>query len=538
MLRYTVYLLTLVAAIVFVVLCVQVSLYFLFGAGVAVPLALLGTWDIVQTKHSILRNFPILGHIRFLMESIRPEIFQYFVEADTAGRPYDRTLRTVIYERAKGDLDDKPFGTELDVYQTEYEWLNHSIAPRPKATEPFRVTIGNDQCAHPYNASVLNISAMSFGALSAHALLAMNKGAKMGNFYHDTGEGGVSPYHKRYGGDLVWEIGSGYFGCRDDHGHFNPELFQEQSRDDQVKMVEIKVSQGAKAGHGGVLPGPKVSLEIAQTRNVPAGVECISPAYHTAFSTPIELIEFVQQLRELSGGKPAGFKLAIGRPTEFMSICKAIRETGIYPDFIVIDGAEGGTGAGPIEFLNHLGMPLTDGLVFATNCLRATGIRDKIKVGCSAKIATAFSMASRIGLGADWCNAARAFMFAVGCIQAQRCQTNRCPVGVATQDPKLFRAIDVDSKAERVKRFHEGTLNSLAQVVAAAGLDHCDQFGRHHFMRRVSPTEIQRFIDVYPRFEDGELLDGKSHNKQYNDYWNRAKSTEFENVPTRASRAS
>ena len=511
---------------VFIALGVLFSPWFLLGAAVAAPLAAISVWDRIQTRHSILRNYPLLGHLRFFFESIRPEMMQYFVETDTAGRPFNRNERTVVYERAKDLLDDKPFGTELDAYSTEYEWLNHSIAPSEKSKDPFRIDVGGPQCSKPYSASVYNISAMSFGALSGHAIMALNKGAKKGGFFHDTGEGSISPYHRKYGGDLVWELGSGYFGCRTEDGNFSPDLFAEQAVEEQVKMVEIKVSQGAKAGHGGVLPAAKISKEIAETRHIPMGQDCISPAYHKAFSTPIELMEFVAQLRELSGGKPAGFKLCIGRPSEFMGICKAMIETEIYPDFIVIDGGEGGTGAGPIEFLDHMGTPLTEGLLFAHNVLVGTGLRDKIRIGCSAKVVTAFGIASKMAIGADWCNSARGFMFAVGCIQAQRCHTNACPVGVATQDKRRQKAIVVPDKAERVYNFHRNTLDALAQVVAATGLDHPNQFKPVHISRRVSPTSVLSYEDLYHHLKPGELFSG-TENPLYRKYWERADSKQF-----------
>ena len=498
-----------------------------FGLIAAIPFAIVGTWDVVQSHHSILRNFPILGHLRFFFESIRPEMMQYFVETDTDGRPFSRVVRTVVYERAKNVEGVKPFGTELDVYDTEYQFISHSIAPKPEAEDDFRLTIGNDQCSKPYSASVLNISAMSFGALSPNALEAMNKGAKLGNFFHDTGEGGCSPYHRKHGGDLVWEIGSGYFGCRTNEGNFNPDMFKDTAVIDQIKMVEIKVSQGAKAGHGGVLPGAKVDAEIAAVRNVPQGKDCISPAYHTAFTTPIGLLEFTAQLRELSGGKPAGFKMCIGRPHEFIAICKAMIETEIYPDFIVIDGAEGGTGAGPEEFLDHMGVPLTEGLLFAHNALVGAGVRDHLRLGVSAKIATAFDIASRMAMGADWCNAARAFMFAVGCIQAESCHTNTCPVGVATQNKRLYRGLDIPDKAERVYQYHKNTIAALAQVVAAAGLEHPDELGPEHVSRRVAPTDVRAYSKIYDYLEPGALLEGRCDDR-WKEWWKCSQASTFE----------
>lgn len=490
-----------------IVLAVLHTPFWFIGLIFTVPTAVVGLWDMMQKHHSILRNYPLLGHLRFFFESIRPEMMQYFVETDEGGKPFNRVQRTAVYERSKNQEQAKPFGTDLDVYDTQYEYINHSIAPKPKQESNFRVMVGNEQCSKPYEASVLNISAMSFGALSPHALLALNKGAQMGGFYHDTGEGGLSPYHTHNGGDLVWEIGTGYFGCRNEAGVFDPDLFKEQATIEQVKMVEIKVSQGAKAGHGGVLPGAKVNAEIARVRNIPIGEDCISPAYHTAFSTPTGLLEFVAQLRDLSGGKPAGFKLCIGNPHDFLSVCKAMHTTGIYPDFIVIDGAEGGTGAGPVEFLDHMGVPLTEGLLFAQNALVGMGLRDKVRLAASGKVATAFNIAQRMAMGADWCNAARAFMFSVGCIQAKRCQTNTCPVGVATQNPKLFRGLDVPDKADRVKNYHNNTLDALAEVTAAVGLMHPNELGPRHIARRVTPTDVRSYESIYDFLEPGELLE-------------------------------
>ena len=518
--------LMIVAAITCGVLGVLYSWVWFFGLIPSGFLSIVAIWDVTQKRHSILRNFPLLSHLRFFAESIRPEIMQYFVEQDEQGRPYNRTERSAVYERAKNVEDVKPFGTQLDVYNDEYEFLAHSIAPKPLATEPFRVDIGGSECSKPYSASLLNISAMSFGALSPHALLALNKGAAKGGFFHDTGEGGVSPYHKKNGGDLVWEIGTGYFGCRTEDGHFDVEKFAEQAVMDQIKMVEIKVSQGAKAGHGGVLPGSKVDAEIAKTRGIPIGKDCISPAFHSAFSTPIELLEFVQVLRDRSGGKPSGFKLCIGKPSEFLAICKAMMETEIYPDFIVVDGGEGGTGAGPIEFLNHMGCPLTEGLLFVQNALVGCNLRDKLRIGCSAKITNAFGMASRMAIGADWCNAARAFMFSVGCIQAQRCHTNTCPVGVATQDAKLYRGLVVEDKAERVYHYHHNTMDALAEVVAAAGLEHPREFNPDFMYRRINPSVVRSYSDIYDFLEPGELIDGGG-NALLKKYWDRARADSF-----------
>jgi glutamate synthase domain-containing protein 2 len=473
-----------------------------------------------------MRNYPIAAHLRFLLEEVRPEIRQYFLESDTDGLPFDRNTRSIVYARAKGQLDKRPFGTELDVTATAYEWLNHSMAPAATAAEDFRIAIGGPDCSKPYSASVYNISAMSFGALSANAIRALNRGAKLGNFAHDTGEGSISRYHREFGGDLIWEIGSGYFGCRNQDGSFSAERFAEQASQDQVRMVEVKLSQGAKPGHGGVLPGPKVSPEIAQARGVEQGRDCISPARHSAFSTPAELLEFVVRLRELSGGKPAGFKLCIGHPWEFLGICKAMLATGIVPDFIVIDGAEGGTGAAPIEFLDHIGMPLRDGLMFAHNALVGIGVRDRIRLGASGKIISAFDIARTMALGADWCNAARGFMFALGCIQSQSCHTDRCPSGVATQSPIRQKALVVPAKAERVFRFHASTIRALAEVIAAAGLEHPAELRPRHFSKRLAPDTVKTFDRLYRFLKPGELLAG-TDDPRFQELWPLARADSF-----------
>ncbi|HET9019950.1 MAG TPA: FMN-binding glutamate synthase family protein [Acetobacteraceae bacterium] len=493
---------------------------------VALLLVALGIHDLLQKRHAILRNYPIAGHIRFLLEDIRVEIRQYFLESDTDGAPFDRNSRSIVYARAKGQLDKRPFGTELDMYAGEFEWLNHSIAPAPVPEDDLRITIGGADCRHPYDTSILNISAMSFGALSANAIRALNAGAKLGNFAHDTGEGGFSPYHRENGGDIIWEVGSGYFGCRDQAGHFDAAKFAAQAQEDQVRMVEVKLSQGAKPGHGGVLPAAKVSEEIARTRGVRMGEDCISPARHSAFSTPTGLLEFVARFRELSGGKPAGFKLCVGHPWEFLGICKAMLATGITPDFIVIDGAEGGTGAAPLEFADHIGMPLRDGLMFAHNALVGVGLRDRIRLGASGKIISAFDIARTIALGADWCNAGRGFMFAVGCIQSQSCHTDRCPTGVATQDPVRQRALDVPSKSERVARFHHNTVRALAEVLAAAGLSHPDGLRPLHFSKRLGPARVERFDQVYRFLAPGELLAG-TDDPRFRDAWRLARAESF-----------
>jgi len=493
-------------------------------------LAVIGTIDLIQTRHAVLRNYPLTAHIRFILEEIRPEIRQYFLESEKDGTPFSRDKRALVYQRAKRALDKRPFGTQNDVYASGYEWLQHSIAPKPVNTEPFRITIGGPDCSKPYSASIFNISAMSFGALSQNAILALNGGAKKGNFAHDTGEGGYSPYHRQHGGDIIWEIGSGYFSCRNDDGTFCPEKFEAGAHTDQVKMVELKLSQGAKPGHGGVLPGAKVSQEIAVTRGVPQGVDCISPSRHSAFSTPIEMMQFIATMRRLSGGKPAGFKLCIGHPWEFLAVCKAMVETEIYPDFIVVDGKEGGTGAAPLEFTDHLGMPLREGLNFVHNALIGINARDRIKLGAAGKIISAFDIARAMALGADWCNSARGFMFALGCIQSQSCHTDKCPTGVSTQDRVRQRALVVPDKAERVYNFQRATIEALAELVGAAGLDHPTEFSPAHFSRRVSPHEVKTFAELYPPLAPGELLKG-SGDKRYEIAWAMASAKEFRAQP-------
>lgn len=497
-----------VLAVLFAVLGLLVPWLWFFEI-LFVPLSVLGLWDYTQTRHSILRNYPLMGHLRFLIEDLGPELHQYVVESNTDGRPFDRDTRSLMYQRSK-EMDDKhPFGTELDVYKSGYTWLMHSVAPKPMAKDPeadLRVTIGGPQCTQPYSSSVLNISAMSFGALGSQAVRSMNEGAKKGNFAHDTGEGGISRYHKEHGGDLIWQIGTGYFGCRTADGNFNPVLFQAEAASPQVKMIEIKMSQGAKPGHGGILPAAKVTEEIAEARKVPRNEDCYSPTYHKAFSTPLELMAFIAQLRELSGGKPVGFKICIGNPVEMASIVKAMQESGTLPDFIVIDGAEGGTGAAPLEFTDSLGTPLLEGLILVDNLLVGAGLRDKIKLGASGKLVTASAMAQAMALGADWCNSARGFMFAVGCIQSQKCHTNRCPVGVTTQDPKLQRAIVVPDKAERVHNFHRNTVHALAEMIAAMGLEHPTQLHPDLVVKRIDHERALTFAEIFHPVATNALL--------------------------------
>ena len=530
--RYSAMTLSVVLAVIFAALSLRWLAYadvLELLTVVMLGLVALGVYDLRQTRHAILRNYPIVAHLRFLLEDIRPELRQYFFEGDKDGAPFARDQRAIVYQRAKKELDKRPFGTMYDVYQEQYEWLHHSIAPKPAAAiEAMRVDIGIGPRA--YSASLLNISAMSYGALSANAIRSLNKGAHSGGFFHDTGEGGVSPYHREFGGDLVWELGSGYFGARNLAGGFDATLFAEAAADPQIKMVELKLSQGAKPGHGGVLPAAIVSAEISKIRGVPMGQDCVSPASHSEFSTPAGLLEFVARMRELSGGKPAGFKLCIGHPWEFMAICKAMLETGITPDFIVIDGKEGGTGAAPLEFMDHVGMPLRDGLSFAHNALIGVGLRDKIKIGASGKITSAFDMAKVMALGADWCNAARGFMFAVGCIQAQSCHTGLCPTGVTSQDPARQRAIVVPDKAERVANFHHNTLHALAELVAAAGLSHPQDLRPHHFQRRASSDKVISFAEQYEQLKPGQLLADPASSPHFRDAWALSSASSFARV--------
>lgn len=498
---------------------------------VATALSLLGVYDLWQKSHAVLRNYPVIGHIRYLVESIRPEIRQYLLETDDEKLPFSRSQRSLIYARAKNQIGDRPFGTLIDVYGSGFEFMSHSLRPALEVDpKTFRITIGGPQCAKPYSSSVLNISAMSFGSLSGNAIEALNRGAKLGGFAHDTGEGSISPYHRKHAGDLIWELGSGYFGCRDKNGRFDPERFAAQAGTEQVKMIEIKLSQGAKPGHGGILPAEKVSREIAETRHIPEGITCVSPARHGAFSTPREMMSFITQLRELSGGKPVGFKLCLGHPWEFMAIVKAMLETGILPDFIVIDGKEGGTGAAPVEFTDHLGAPLREGLLFIHNTLVGVNLRDKIRLGASGKIVSAFDMASVFAIGADWVNCARGFMFAIGCIQSQNCHTNRCPTGVATQDKLRQRALVVPDKAQRVYNFHHNTIHALAEMLAAAGVRHPRELGPHHLFRRVSATEIKLVSQIHRFLEPGSLLNGGADKGFYQSCWAMAQSDSFDAI--------
>ncbi|HYW55645.1 MAG TPA: FMN-binding glutamate synthase family protein [Polaromonas sp.] len=503
-----------------------------FGVGwiallVCLALVGLGINDLRQTKSSILRNYPVIGHLRFMLEFIRPEMRQYFIESDAEAAPFSRSQRSLVYQRAKGELDNRPFGTQLDVTELGYEWINHSVQPTHIASHDFRIIIGPNT-AQPYSASIFNISAMSFGSLSANAILALNKGAQKGGFAHDTGEGSISQHHRVHGGDLIWEIGSGYFGCRNEDGSFSAERFAATACDPQVKMIELKLSQGAKPGHGGILPASKVTAEISAARGVPVGVDCISPSSHSAFSTPIEMLQFIARLRELSGGKPTGFKFCIGHPWEWFAMVKAMLATGITPDFIVVDGAEGGTGAAPLEFTDHVGAPVQEGLLLVHNTLLGAGLRDRISVGCAGKVISAFDITRMMALGADWCNSGRAFMFALGCIQAQTCHTGNCPTGVTTQDPVRQQALVVPDKAERVWRFHQSTLKALKELLEAAGLKHTNDVTAHHIVRRIDDTEVRLLSNLIMHVKEGSLLtDLENQHRVFKQYWPLASAHSF-----------
>ncbi len=513
-----------VAVLLLLVGLFSLNWWLIIIAGLVVAL---GIYDVVQSKHALLNNYPISGHIRYILEDFRPEIRQYLLEDDKEQVPFSRQQRALVYQRAKDISDTNAFGTLSDLYAQGREWFLQSAVSEPLDNQDFRITVGGERCQQPHDMSVFNISAMSFGSLSANAIMALNQGAKIGGFTHDTGEGAISPYHRKFGGDLIWELGTGYFGCRDDNGNFDPQSFAEKAVDNQVKMIEIKLSQGAKPGKGGVLPSEKITQEIADTRQVPMGEDCISPSSHTAFSTPHELVEFWQQLRELSGGKPVGFKLCIGQPWQFMAIVKAMIEADNYPDFIVVDGAEGGTGAAPVEFMDNVGMPMVDGFLLVHNTLVGAGIRDKIKVGVSGKIVSAFDIARMIALGADWCNSARGFMFAVGCIQSRSCHTNTCPTGVATQDPYRQRALDVPNKAERVASYHKNTLKSLSNIVGAVGLEHPSQLQPYHIARRLDDGRIKLLSKFFYFTDKGALLENNARADVFNQMWVMADADSF-----------
>lgn len=502
----------------------------LWGLAVTIPLLAIAILDFVQKKHSLRRNYPLIARFRWLFEDLRPYLRSYIVESNQDGRPFDKNARALVYARSKNQTSTHPFGTELDVYSDEYEWLSHSIVPNDTVAEEFRIAIGGPQCTKPYSAAILNVSAMSFGSLGSKAIEALNMGAKRGDFYHDTGEGSFSKYHAKHDGDIVWELGSGYFGCRDADGHFDDEKFRKTASLDQIKMIEIKLSQGAKPGHGGVLPGAKVTPEIAETRGVPAGENCISPAAHSAFSTPLEMLAWAARLRELSGGKPIGIKLCVGQPHEVFAIIKAMLESDILLDFIVVDGAEGGTGAAPVELSNRVGMPLREGLILVRNALVGAGLKDHIKLGAAGKVVSGAGLAINLALGADWCNAARAFMFSLGCVQSMKCHTGDCPTGVATQDPFRQRALVIEDKAERVYQFQKQTVAALRDIVVAMGLENPWQIRPHHLHERLNSAKSSSIDYIYPFLQDRILIEAPE-DTPYAHYWAAAEAGSFRAVP-------
>ncbi|AXR06623.1 FMN-binding glutamate synthase family protein [Salinimonas sediminis] len=467
--------------------------------------------DAGQKQHSILRNYPLVGRIRWSAEHLRPYVQQYILESETEGRPISRMFRSIVYQRAKDALDTLPYGTQMNTYASGYEWIGHSLSAmevKEMEDDP-RVTIGGPACEQPYSASLLNISAMSFGSLSANAIKALNKGAARGKFSHNTGEGGLTPYHLKEGGDIVWQIGTGYFGCRNKDGTFNALEFEEKARHNNVKMIEIKLSQGAKPGHGGILPADKNTPEIADIRGVQPHTTVDSPPRHTAFSTPLEMMDFITQLRELSGGKPIGIKLALGRKSEFIAVCKAMHQTGVMPDFITVDGGEGGTGAAPLEYSNSIGFPLREALAFVDDVLVGFDLRKHIKIIAAGKIFTAFHIVQNLSLGADLCNSARGMMLALGCVQSLTCNTNRCPTGVATQDPKLAKGLDPADKAIRVASFHNKTIQSLMDILSSTGHSSTRDLNRTHIFRRINQHEVKRYDEIFPLVKRGSLLEGK-----------------------------
>ena len=467
-----------------------------------------GVYDMNQSQHTLWRNFPLVGRGRWVMEALRPPLHQYFVETETEGSPISRMFRTVVYQRAKRVLDTVPFGTKIDVYRTGYEWMDHSLAATKESDigEDLRISVGCSDCKQPYEASILNVSAMSFGALSKNAILSLNGGAKIDNFAHNTGEGGLSPHHLAPAGDLIWQIGTAYFGCRGKDGTFSEDLFVKNSKQDSVKMIEIKLSQGAKPGHGGILPADKNTAEISKIRAVPVGTRVDSPPTHTAFSTPVEMMLFIKKLRDLSGGKPIGFKICIGRKSEFVALCKAMIHTGIHPDFITVDGGEGGTGAAPLEYTNSVGMPLREGLAFVVDCLMGFDLKKEVKVIASGKVLTGFHIIKNLALGADACASARGMMLALGCIQALECNNNHCPTGIATQNPELAKGLVVKDKKQRVANYHHETIKSVIELLAASGLQETAQLNRSHVHRRVSATQALRYDEVFPYLAVGSLL--------------------------------
>jgi len=487
--------------------------------------AILGFIEMNWALSNLRRNYPVLANMRYLLEHIRPEIQQYFIASDTAEKPFNREQRNLIYRRSKGLDDTLPFGTQHDIHEQGYRYSYHSIKATLVNPKHERITIGGPQCLKPYSASRLNISGMSFGALSANAISALNKGAALGGFAHNTGEGSITEYHLAHGGDIIWQIGTGYFGCRNSEGKFNEQAFTEKATLEAVKMIEIKISQGAKPSHGGVLPGVKVTPEIAKIRTVEVGKTVESPACHPEFNTPIELLKFVQRLRHLCGGKPVGFKLCLGRKREFLAIVKAMLETKITPDFITIDGAEGGTGAAPVEFSNRLGTPCLEATHYINQVLIGAGIRDRIKLISSGLTSSGYYMLEKIAVGADAVNAARSMMLALGCIQAQSCNTNECPTGVATTDPHRGRAIDVNDKSVRVFNFQRSTVHAFNELCGAMGYDDPSMLTARDIVCRYD-VGYRYFDEIHATLLPGQLLDNTAPDLFLSD-WNQADPEQF-----------
>ncbi len=519
----------LLIALVIITLSIIFNLNYLWLFVLVGPIIFLGLIDVFQKTHALKRNFPLLGRTRYMAEWLRPKVYQYFVEPDTEGKPFSRLNRNVVYQRAKKVNDTTPFGTQLEVYNEGYEWMNHSIAALDghDLDQDPRVLIGGKDCTQPYSASILNVSAMSFGSLSKNAIEALNGGAEMGNFAHNTGEGGISPYHKKHGGDLIYQIGTGYFGCRTDDGNFDAELYSKETLADNVKMIEIKLSQGAKPGHGGILPAKKATPEIAKIRNIKPYEAVLSPPFHKAFNTPVGLLQFIKKCRDLSGGKPVGFKLCVGHKSEFLAICKAMVETGIRPDFISVDGGEGGTGAAPIEFSNSVGVPSREGLTFVYNALVGFNLKKEITIISSGKILTGFDIFKAISLGADITYSARAMMMAVGCIQALECNHNTCPTGVATQDPELNKGLVVSDKKIRVANYHRETVKAFVELMAASGIDNPDKINRNHVYQRVEQHLSRSFSQTYPYIPEGCLLNAESTPRKWKKYMAQADPHSF-----------
>lgn len=475
---------------------------------VTLPLLFLAIVNIRQKKHAVLRNFPVVGYIRYFFESIRPEIRQYFFESDLDGKPFNRRQRSIVYQRAKNEKQTVAFGMQADPNAPGFEWVAHSVYPISLSKEDLRVWIGNHLCQQPYHASIYNIGAMSYGALSKTAIEALNKGAKLGEFAHNTGEGGISEHHLK-GGDLIWQIGTGYFGCRGENGQFDPFAFRKNALRPEVKMIELKLSQGAKPGHGGILPASKNTAEIAAIRQVTAGTTIHSPASHSAFNSPEGMVQFLQLLRELSEGKPVGFKICIGDKQEFIDICRAIRSSNCIPDFITIDGAEGGTGAAPLEFTDHLGMPLYEALPFVKRTLEDLALSNDIKILAAGKVITGFDILKTLSLGAVACYSARGMMFALGCIQALICDSGKCPVGVATQNPLLYKGLDPTDKGMRIFNFHLNTIQATKEMMEACGFPDIKSIHASRFFRRTDEQTVKNFEEIYFKRIKGHIQQQK-----------------------------